>query len=144
MTFPKCSAPVCSCIDLGASETLFSTIWGVIFELKDRNKLIFDFIERCYVEPFNATHPGHAALPGHAVPFWACCFPWACCYPRGMLVNSGHAAPPPGHAGQFWACCYPGACLSILGMLLPRGMLVASGHPAAPWACSSPCRKASS
>jgi hypothetical protein len=25
-------------------------------------------------------------------------------------------------------------------MLLPPGMLVPSGHPAAPWACSSPCR----
>ena len=89
-------------VDLGASETLFSMIWGVIFELKDRNKLIFDFMECCYVKAFNATHPGHAAppevqyaaplwhaaLPGHAAPFWACCFPWACCSPRGMLVNS--------------------------------------------------------
>jgi hypothetical protein len=59
-------------------------------------------MECCYVEAFNATHPGHAAppevqyaappwhaaLPGHAAPFWACCFPWACCSPRCMLVNS--------------------------------------------------------
>ena len=143
-------------VDLGASETLFSMIWGVIFELKDRNKLIFDFIERCYVEPCNATHPGHAAPPEVCCSSLACCSPWACCSllgmmlplgmllppgrasqfwaccsPRGMLVHSGHAAPP-GHAGQFWACCSP------------RGMLVPSEHPAAPRACSSPGGKASS
>jgi hypothetical protein len=80
-------------VNLGASETLHSMICL---------KLIFDFMECCYVKAFNATHPGHAAppevqyaappwhaaLPGHAAPFWACCFHWACCSPWGMLVNS--------------------------------------------------------
>ncbi len=89
-------------VDLGVSETLFSMIWGVIFKLKDRNKLIFDFVEHCHVEPFNATHPGHAAPPEVWCSSLACCSPWLCCSLLGMLLPLGMLPP----------CCSP------------RGMLV--------------------
>ncbi len=50
-------------VDVGESEILRINDMGVTFELRARNNLIFEFMENCYVEPFNATHPGYTAPP---------------------------------------------------------------------------------
>jgi hypothetical protein len=56
-----------------------------------------------YVEPFNATHPGHAAPLSILLPLGMLLF-------LGMLLHPAYASPPwhaalPAHAVPFWACC---------------------------------------
>jgi hypothetical protein len=124
---------------MGASYTL-------IFQFKARNKLIFDFKERCYVgrahfmpPPLGILLPPSFTAPlamllslRHALPFWACYCPlamllplrhavpfWSCYCPLAMLLPLRHAVP-------FWACYCP------LAMLLPLR------HAVPFWACYYP------
>ncbi len=70
-----------------------SMIWGVIFELKARKKLIFDFMESCYVEPFYAITLGMLISQGMLFPS-GMLLPPVSLLSLGMLFPSGHAAAP--------------------------------------------------
>ncbi len=82
-------------VNMGAAETHCINERGVIFEFKARQKLIFDFTDRCCCSwVFIAALPGHAAPPLVCFSPWARCSPWTCRSLLGMLLPPGLDAPP--------------------------------------------------